>query len=104
MAMYMSHVPIFTIMLLGSWPSDAFLRYIRKDVEEFGLNVSQKRIDTLRFHSVPELLCNDTRALDHPLTFAMSHRAGVPAVAAELFGSAGHFQFGAEGLAQPLAI
>jgi hypothetical protein len=28
MAMYLAHVPVFTIMLLGRWLSDAFLQYI----------------------------------------------------------------------------
>ena len=35
MAMYLAGVPVFTIMLLGRWSSDAFLRYIRKEVQEF---------------------------------------------------------------------
>jgi hypothetical protein len=82
MAMYMAHVPVFTIMLLGRWSSDAFLRYIRKDVEEFGTNVSQLMIDTLRFHSVPELAREDTRAPNDPRSFATRHGAGVPAGAA----------------------
>jgi hypothetical protein len=33
MAMYLSGIPIYTIMLLGRWSSDAFLRYIRKQVK-----------------------------------------------------------------------
>jgi hypothetical protein len=28
MAIYLAHVTVFTIMLLGRWSSDAFLRYI----------------------------------------------------------------------------
>jgi hypothetical protein len=30
MVMYLAGVPVFTIMLLGFWSSDAFLWYIRK--------------------------------------------------------------------------
>eukprot|EP00956_Cyclotella_meneghiniana_P025476 scaffold53298_cov92-Cyclotella_meneghiniana.AAC.1 len=30
MAMYLGEVPVYTIMMLGRWSSDAFLRYIRK--------------------------------------------------------------------------
>jgi len=41
MAMYLNGVPVYTIMLLGRWSSDAFLRYIRKQVEEFGHDVSR---------------------------------------------------------------
>ncbi len=35
MAMYLGECPVYTIMLIGRWPSDAFLRYIRKQVMEF---------------------------------------------------------------------
>ena len=38
MAMYLNGVPVYTIMLLGRWSSDAFLRYIRKQVTEFSNN------------------------------------------------------------------
>jgi len=44
MAMYLAGVPVFTIMLLGRWSSDAFLRYIRKQVKEFSTGISQKMI------------------------------------------------------------
>ena len=40
MAMYLNGVPMYTIILLGRWSSDAFLRYIRKQVESFGSGVS----------------------------------------------------------------
>jgi hypothetical protein len=33
MAMYLSGVPVYTIMLLWRWSSDAFLHYIRKQVK-----------------------------------------------------------------------
>ena len=33
MAMYLDEVPVYTIMLNGRWSSDAFLLYIRKQVE-----------------------------------------------------------------------
>jgi hypothetical protein len=49
MAMYLNGVPVYTIMLLGRWSSDAFLRYIRKQVESFGSGVSSKMIVTSRF-------------------------------------------------------
>ncbi len=35
MEMYLAGVPIYTIMLIGRWPSNAFLRYIWKHVEQF---------------------------------------------------------------------
>ena len=49
MAMYLNGVPVYTIMLLGRWSSDAFLRYIRKQVESFGSGVSSKMIVTSCF-------------------------------------------------------
>eukprot|EP00957_Ditylum_brightwellii_P132687 10117726-Ditylum_brightwellii.AAC.1 len=37
MAMYLAGVPVYTIMLIGRWSSDAFLRYIWKQVQEFSM-------------------------------------------------------------------
>ena len=33
MAMYSDEVPIYTVMIIGRWSSDAFLKYFRKQVE-----------------------------------------------------------------------
>ena len=48
MSMYLGEAPVFTIMMIGRWSSDAFLRYIRKQVEQFSHNVSRRM---LRFES-----------------------------------------------------
>ena len=40
MAMYLGEFPVYTIVLIGRWSSDAFLRYIRKQVEQFSHNIS----------------------------------------------------------------
>ena len=61
MAMYLHKVPVYTIMLLGRWSSDAFLRYIRRQVETFGQDVSRKMIDTEMFYHVPNPDFNDPR-------------------------------------------
>ena len=53
MAMYPDNVPIYTIMLIGRWSSDAFLLYIRKQVEQFSHNVSNRMIQNLSFTHVP---------------------------------------------------
>jgi hypothetical protein len=42
MAMFLGGCPVFLIMMIGCWSSDAFLHYIRKQVEEFNHDVSQK--------------------------------------------------------------
>jgi hypothetical protein len=50
MAMYLNGIPVYTIMLLGRWSSDAFLRYIRKQVTEFSKEVSRKMIQRPVFY------------------------------------------------------
>jgi hypothetical protein len=67
MAMYLSGVPVFTIMLLGRWSSDAFLRYIRKQVQEFSSGVSSKMIQKEEFFTVPTDSTNTTKSSNHPI-------------------------------------
>ena len=43
MAMFLGGC-VFLIMMIGRWSSDAFLRYIRKQVEEFNHDVSRKML------------------------------------------------------------
>lgn len=54
MAMYLDEVPVYTIMLIGRWSSDAFLLYIRKQVEQFSHNVSSRMIRNTSFTHVPD--------------------------------------------------
>jgi hypothetical protein len=61
MCMYMNGVPVCTLMLIGRWSSDAFLRYIRPQVEEFGSDVARRMIETARWHHVPDPDFNDPR-------------------------------------------
>jgi hypothetical protein len=49
MAMFLGGCPVFLIMMISCWSSNAFLRYIREQVEEFNHDVSCKMI-TLMFH------------------------------------------------------
>jgi len=44
MAMYLGECPVFVMMMIGRWSSDAFLRYIRKQVEQFSHNVSSRML------------------------------------------------------------
>ena len=55
MAMYLDDVPVYTIMLIGRWSSDAFLLYIRKQVEQFSHNVSTRMIKNMSFTHVPTI-------------------------------------------------
>ena len=54
MAMYLGECPVYTIMLIGRWSSDAFLRYIRKQVMEFSHNVSKKMLRFRHYRHVPD--------------------------------------------------
>ncbi|KAL7526419.1 hypothetical protein ACHAXR_001475 [Thalassiosira sp. AJA248-18] len=44
MAIYLGECPVFTITMIGRWSSDVFLRYIRKQAEQFSHNVTRKMI------------------------------------------------------------
>jgi hypothetical protein len=65
MAMYLAGVPIFTIMLLGHWSSDAFLCYIRKQVQEFSSGVSSKMIQREEFFNVPTDITDISKSSNH---------------------------------------
>ena len=70
MVMYLWECPVYTIMMIGRWSSDAFLRYIRKQVEQFSHNFSRGMI-RFQFHrNIPDLEPAvsqlDTRQRNHP--------------------------------------
>jgi len=53
MAMYLAGVPVFTIMLIGRWSSDAFLQYICQQVQEFSSGVAARMIVSKDFFTIP---------------------------------------------------
>jgi hypothetical protein len=61
MAMYLNGIPVYTIMLLGRWSSDAFLRYIRKQVTEFSKGVARKMIQRPVYFHVSHAQHEDPR-------------------------------------------
>ncbi len=71
MAMFLGGCPVFLIMMIGRWSSDAFLHYIRKQVKEFNHDVSRK-MPTHMFHrhipnySSPTFSHLDLRQRNHP--------------------------------------
>ena len=70
MAMYMWECPVYTIVMIGKWSSDAFLRYIRKQVKQSSHNVSRRTI-RFQFHlHIPDLKPTvshlDPRQSNHP--------------------------------------
>jgi hypothetical protein len=76
MAMYLAHVPVFTIMLLGRWSSDAFLRYIRKQIKEFSNGISSNMIQKEHFFTVPSTSLEDPRTANNPLNLAVRNNFG----------------------------
>ena len=71
MAMYLAGVPVYTIMLIGRWSSDAFLRYIRRQVQEFSSGVSSRMILTQDYFTIPDFAAkDDPRAPGNALNFA----------------------------------
>jgi hypothetical protein len=71
MVMFLGGCPVFLIMMIGCWSSNAFLCYIRKQVKEFNHNVSRKMI-THMFHrhipnyTPPTVSHLDPRQCNHP--------------------------------------
>jgi hypothetical protein len=70
MAMYLAGVPAFTIMLIGRWSSDAFLRYIRRQVQEFSAGVSSKMLLTDEFFAVSGITPEDPRVSGNSNNFS----------------------------------
>ena len=70
MAMYLGECPVFMIMLIGCWSSNAFLRYIRKQVMEFSQNVAKKMLSCQNFRHIPDIHTrvpsDDPRIRNHP--------------------------------------
>ena len=55
MQMYLGEYPVYTIMLIGRWSSDAFLRYIRKQIEHFSHNVSRRMLTFMSHRHIPDM-------------------------------------------------
>jgi len=70
MATYLGECPVYTIMILGWWSSDAFLHYIRKQVEQFCHTVSHRLLCFLFHRHISELESRVShlgpRRHDHP--------------------------------------
>lgn len=54
MSMFMGECPVYVIMMIGRWSSDAFLRYIRKQVQQFSNNVSRRMLRCEMFHHIAD--------------------------------------------------
>jgi hypothetical protein len=76
MAMYLAGIPVYIIMLIGRWSSDAFLLYIRKQVQEFSKNISQNMITNENFFTIPTASIEDPRIRNHPLNHSSRQNIG----------------------------
>ena len=55
MALYLAKRMVSTIMLIGRWSSDAFLLYIRRQVQEFSSGISSDMASQESFFTIPDL-------------------------------------------------
>ena len=67
MAMYLAGVPITTIQLIGRWKSDAFMRYIREQVDCFTENISSKMMSVQNFYTIPDNMHRDPSLNQDPV-------------------------------------
>jgi hypothetical protein len=56
MSMILSGTPIYTIMLIGRWSSDTFMRYIRKQVIAASPGISKRMITYETFFTIPDFM------------------------------------------------
>ena len=55
MALYLAKRPVSTIMLIGRWCSDAFLLYVRRQVQEFSAGISADMVAIDNYFTIPDL-------------------------------------------------
>ena len=54
MALCLAKVDTYMIMIIGRWKSDAFMKYIRKQVEQFTTGITDRMIEVEHFNHVPK--------------------------------------------------
>ena len=64
MAMFLSGVTTLIIQRIGRWDSDAFMGYIREQVESFTVGVSSKMIENEQFHHLDQSHLQTTGTVD----------------------------------------
>ena len=58
--MFLGGLPVYLIMLMGRWSSNAFLRFICKQIEQFSHDVSSKMIENTFHRYIPLLSTTNT--------------------------------------------
>ncbi len=56
MGMFLAGTPVYTIMLMGRWSSDAFMRYIRKQVLSLSHGIAAKMLTFEQFYTIPDFV------------------------------------------------
>lgn len=56
MGMFLAGTPVYTIMLMGRWSSDAFMRYLRKQVISLSHSIATKMLTFEEFYTVPDFV------------------------------------------------
>ena len=65
MALFLAKEDVHRIMIIGRWSSDAFLAYIRPQVQEWTSGMSISMIKNDNFHNQPNTLSNNIN-IQHP--------------------------------------
>jgi hypothetical protein len=55
MEMYLIWVPVYTIMLIGRWSSNAFLQYICTQVKQFSKHIAKQMLTHRLFCTIPDI-------------------------------------------------
>jgi hypothetical protein len=77
MAIYLSGIPVFTIMLIGRFLSDAFLLYIHPQVQQFSFGVSNQMISSPDFFMIPDFTSREDPCISkHARNFAAHSNTG----------------------------
>ena len=61
MIMYLNSLPVYTIMLVGRWSSEAFLLYIRKQFISFKKVISNIMLLSKEFYTLPDNHTTDNK-------------------------------------------
>jgi hypothetical protein len=71
--MFLAGTPVYTTMLMGRWPSDAFMRYIRKQVLSLSHGIAAKMLTFEQFYTVPDFVHTSADGNLRPLQTLTAH-------------------------------
>jgi hypothetical protein len=71
MAMYLGGIPVYAIQLIGRWKSDSFMKYLRKQIEQFTLGISTKMLTMKVFRHVPSHTSSNPEVQEYGMTASL---------------------------------